>query len=357
MSTHAPACAAPIYPWLCCAKAPRTQVMRHEGRSSRPRPRARRARCRLPAQFIHASPPPPSIWSKLGAYAAPCCVRSARLWARPSPERGRAKGAMAAPPSTLSGGVAGKNKNVRARLWRAPRRLRCVGADRRMRYPQARLPPEVNRVLYIRCACAPRCAPAGARRLTSAAGTCRSTSLRRRCMTSSASMAPCGKYGCACPALRRVLLRTRRAPRCVLHAGCRRATARQARNCGRHANPKNCCAALARGAGARLAAETRSCLHAQSAWLTRFVFPQRQHEGYARHSVRCVRGHLRRQGCRRSFVWLQRGQPLSHRAVLRAFAAGEEARPQKGGGGAGGAEEKTCRCKRCATRRAVIAAV
>ena len=331
--------------------------MRLEGARGRSRRdgsgRERVAACRY--SFTHSSPPPPSIWSKRVAYAAPCCGRPAQLWARLWPDR--AKGAMAAPPSTLSGGVAGKNKNVRAQLWRAPRRLRCAGADCRMRFPQARLPPEVNRVLYIRCACAPRCALAGVRRLTSDAGTCRSTSLRKRCMTSSASMAPCGKYDCACPALRCVLLRTRQAPRCASHAGCRRATARQARNCGRHANPKNCCAALARGAGARLAAETRSCLHAQSAWLTRFVFPQRQHEGYARHSVRCVRGHLRRQGCRRSFVWLQRGQPLSHRAVLRAFAAGEEARPQKGGGGAGGAEEKTCRCKRCATRRAVIAAV
>ena len=102
-----------------------------------------------------------SLWRTLRRVAC-----DPRGFGRPWPERSCAKRAMAAPPSTLSGGVAGKNKNVRARLWRTPRRLHCVDANRRLRYPQARLPPEVNRVLYIRCACAPRCAPAGASRLT-----------------------------------------------------------------------------------------------------------------------------------------------------------------------------------------------
>ena len=63
---------------------------------------------------------------------------------------------MAAPP-TLSGGAAGKNKNVRAACAR--RAAHAAGADRARWCPQARLPPEVNRILYIRCACALRCAP------------------------------------------------------------------------------------------------------------------------------------------------------------------------------------------------------
>ena len=75
-------------------------------------------------------------------------------------------------------------------------------------------------------------------------------------MTSLASTAPCGKYGCTCPALQRVLLRTRRKPRRVAHASCRRATARQARNAGRTRTLKTT-VRLARGAGARLAAKAR----------------------------------------------------------------------------------------------------
>ena len=118
------------------------------------------------------------------------------------------------------------------------------------RSPQARLPPEVNRILYVRCvalralaasaACALRsCARAPTSLLTPAPETCPSTSRRMRCMTSSASTAPSGRSECALRAL-----------------------------------------------GVR-----SSIPHHLPPPL------QRKHEGDARHGVRGVRGHIRREGC------------------------------------------------------------
>ena len=151
---------------------------------------------------------------------------------------------MAAPPSTLSGGAAGKNKNVRARELHACRDLPAAGAERSLSCSaQARLPPEVNRALYIRCAARRAALPPGAGWLTSASP-CRNLPFN---ITAEEMYDIFGKYGavrqirlcvpCARPCLRP---RVHRAPCYVPQLSYARAAARPARNYRRgqsRANP------------------------------------------------------------------------------------------------------------------------
>jgi hypothetical protein len=162
---------------------------------------------------------PRRLPSLLGA----CCGHPAlRLrWAAPA-----APGPLRLPAAHAHAREAAGDGRPAACRWRwrqGPQRARppCARAAvrspqadaRASARPQARLPPEVNRCLYIRCvrANAPGLSPCAAwleprgRAATVCTATCRSTSRRRRCTTSSASTAPSVKYGCACPYVRRAL--------------------------------------------------------------------------------------------------------------------------------------------------------